>query len=347
MLFRTLFRCIGVIAALVMAVPVVAGGLSASLKTDDVVSFTASGAIEVEFTLTNTSPSDVSVLAWDTPLRGVENEPFVVLREGQPVAYTGLFVEHLPARASDYIRIPAGGSVSARVNLGESYDLTQGGQFEVSYAPQRLSVRQTGMKGVQDSSASVTSDVVTLSVTGLSADERTARAAADEIAIALVPSFQSCSAAQQSSVRQAAGPSRTMASNARTLARNTGSSRYRKWFGAPSSSRNARVTSVHNSIVNFQNGTVPFTCNCSVCPGAVACTLGPLGRRIALCPAFFSGRGVNGYGGRAGVIHHELSHWAGTVDVTYGPANSQRLAASNPNNAVRNADNYHTFATVP
>lgn len=46
-----------------------------------------------------------------------------------------------------------------------------------------------------------------------------------------------------------------------------------------------------------------------------------------------------------GLIAHEVSHIAGTVDIAYGESGARDLAANNPALAVYNADNYRFFVS--
>jgi hypothetical protein len=67
------------------------------------------------------------------------------------------------------------------------------------------------------------------------------------------------------------------------------------------------------------------------------------GRTIELCPRFFQA-GREGQDSRFGVIVHEVSHVAaGTQDLAYQPFLSGKLAASDPEAAAANADNYEYF----
>lgn len=61
-----------------------------------------------------------------------------------------------------------------------------------------------------------------------------------------------------------------------------------------------------------------------------------------LCGAFWSSASE-----RANTIVHEITHFnriCGTNDYGYGKSFCRNLARTNPNNAVRNADNYCYFA---
>src|SRR5262245_10625415 len=95
--------------------------------------FDSTQDVWVTVTLSNNTKDTVSVLKWFTPVGGVEEALFVVKRDGQPVAYLGPRYKRVPATEQDYISLKAGESVSSAVNLGQYYDLSQSGQYEVAY----------------------------------------------------------------------------------------------------------------------------------------------------------------------------------------------------------------------
>jgi peptidyl-Lys metalloendopeptidase len=306
-------------------------------------SFHAANAVALDFTLTNTGNADVEVFAWDTPLQGaIENRLFSVMQHGSPVEFIGIYSYRDQPGAEDFLVIPAGGSLTARVDLGEAYDLAKGGAYEVAYAPAQLRVRSKAQND-GDLAATVRSDVIAIEVKGLSEEELAERALLQDDPASFAAN---CTTTHRSAVNASLPVTRSLASSSRTAANSTSSTRYRRWYGAFSSSRHSKVISVHNSIVTNSNRDIPFSCSCaSVCPGAVACTNR---RQIWLCGnAFFSRGNGTSYGQRGPVILHELAHWGNTGDSGYGLSYCQSIAASNPTTAVNNADNYHCFATTP
>ena len=68
--------------------------------------------------------------------------------------------------------------------------------------------------------------------------------------------------------------------------------------------------------------------------------------KIYLCKAFWAAP-VSGTDSRGGTLIHELSHFtavAGTDDHVYGQTGAASLAASDPTQALNNADNHEYFA---
>ncbi|MDE3251081.1 MAG: peptidase M35, partial [Bacteroidota bacterium] len=93
--------------------------------------------------------------------------------------------------------------------------------------------------------------------------------------------------------------------------------------------------------------TTPFTydltgSNCM--PGAYAATTKG-GDTIWICTGFWNAP-ATGTDSKAGTLVHEHSHAsAGTEDLGgYGRTNCQSLAATKPDDAIKNADNYEYFA---
>ena len=86
----------------------------------------------VKGTLRNTSSSAVRILSWNTFLepswRGLLME-----HNGEPVpSIAGTGVRRAP-RSEDYVRIPAGGSVSKEIDVIEKFSVTATGDYQVSF----------------------------------------------------------------------------------------------------------------------------------------------------------------------------------------------------------------------
>ena len=86
----------------------------------------------VRFELRNPGERPVYALKWNSPLE----TPWVgtilaVTREGTEIPYGGPMVKRGDPGRDDYVEIPAGGTVSATVDLGQAYDLAASGTYEV------------------------------------------------------------------------------------------------------------------------------------------------------------------------------------------------------------------------
>lgn len=332
-----------------------ARGLSSEIRADK-GSVAATDDVFVRFTLRNDSNEDLYVLSWQTPLRGVDENIFQVTRDGQEVGYIGRLFKWATPRAEDFIRIPAGRSVSARVELSSVYDITRSGQYSIRYrVPVREALRATGAKVAAVKLGHIESNFVTLDI---ERDERLiAQAPADVPGPSLIfdeyrtPTFTSCSSTRQSSLITALSNAQSISLKARdylnnvpTTSRPTNAA-YKTWFGSYTSSRYSTVQSHFSSIYSsFVNQTYNFNCSCT--SNAYAYVYANQPYRVYLCNAFWNAPSL-GIDSKAGTLVHEASHFTvlgGTQDYAYGTSAAQSLAISSPSQAVMNADNHEYFA---
>jgi hypothetical protein len=151
---------------------------------------------------------------------------------------------------------------------------------------------------------------------------------AEEALAAPVPIFEAtCNASQQDKVLSAMAVARIMASRASAAMQNTttadrpASGWYSSWFGSYDAGRWATVASNLQKIsTTLTTGQYTFACDCV---NPVASTDTGTKYHMHLCNEFFnyrvtgSERPVTGFGGKAGVLVHETSHFlavAGTDD---------------------------------
>jgi peptidyl-Lys metalloendopeptidase len=96
--------------------------------------FSASQEVLVTVSISNPNKNSVRILKWFTPRDGVEEPLFAVKVNGEPAAYTGAVYKRPAATGSDYITLKAGESLTNTVNLGDYYDLSRSGDYEISYS---------------------------------------------------------------------------------------------------------------------------------------------------------------------------------------------------------------------
>jgi peptidyl-Lys metalloendopeptidase len=351
------FLIVGVIALLAGAVGASAAthGLTSEIQAEK-ATLSASDDVFVRFTLHNESDEDLYVLSWQTPLRGVDENIFDVRRDGQQVDYIGRLFKWATPRAEDFVRVPAGGSVSARVELSSVYDISRSGEYSIQYrVPVREALRATGAKVAAAKLGNIESNVLTL---GIERDERLiAQAPAEAPAPGLIfdeyrtPGFVSCSSTRQSTLISALSNAQTISLRARDYLNNLPSTSrptdtaYRTWFGSYTSSRYSTVQSHYNNIYSaFVNQTFTFNCTCTSSAYAYVYANQPY--RVYLCNAFWNAP-MTGIDSKAGTLVHETSHFtvvAGTQDYAYGTTAARNLATSDPDRAIMNADNHEYFA---
>ncbi|HKI04209.1 MAG TPA: M35 family metallo-endopeptidase [Thermoanaerobaculia bacterium] len=344
--------------------PAMAGSLGnaalATRLTVEKAALTTSDAVNVGFSLTNQGADDLFVLKWKTPLAGFEADLLIVERDGERVPYTGRLAKRAAPRAADYIRIPAGETVSATFDLSSVYDMRQPGDYTVRFAATGIDVVRQDFRagrtavGVLDV---LESEMAAISLTGrdLRGEEPAFEAlvARPAGAKALTPTFLNCSNANITSIGSALTNAQSYATNAYnylvglpTASRST-SQRYTTWFGAYTSSRYSTVQTHYNSIKNaFAGQTFQLDCDCASDNSLYAFVYTNQPYHVHLCGAFFAAP-ATGTDSKAGTLVHETSHFtvvAGTNDYAYGQTACKRLATKTPNKAVANADSHEYFA---
>jgi len=343
------------LAALLVCAPAAfagTGGLRSEIQADKAVLGMADDVF-VRFTLHNDSNQDLYVLSWQTALRGIHENIFDVRRDGKPVAYTGRLYKWATPQAEDFIRIPAGGSVSARAELSSAYDISRTGEYSIQYrVPMREALRSIGAEVAAAKLGHLESNVLSL---GIERDERliAERSEMPEITVgkALTPGFVSCSSTRQSSLVTALGNAESISLLARDYLNNlpvasrSTDTAYRTWFGSYTTSRYSTVQSHFTAIYSaFNTKTVTFHCDCTSSAYAYVYSNQPY--NIHLCNAFWNAPNL-GIDSKAGTLVHEMSHFnvvAGTSDHAYGTSACQSLANTNPKKAVNNADSHEYFA---
>src|SRR5688572_4915618 len=88
--------------------------------------------IYVKGILHNSGPSAIWILSWNTLLESRWRNCFSLTHNDSRVPYIGdLASRGNPGRES-YLRIPAGESVSRKVDICENYEITQPGDYQIS-----------------------------------------------------------------------------------------------------------------------------------------------------------------------------------------------------------------------
>jgi len=323
---------------------------------------TTADGVNVRFTLTNQGADDLLVLKWKTPLSGITGDLFAVERDGERVAYTGRLAKRPAPRASDYVRIPAGESLSVTFDLSAVYDMRQPGNYTVRYAASGIGVvredfvRGQTVLGVLDA---LESDTLAMTLAGrdLRGEVELEASAAGPIdsvvGKALTPTYLNCSNSHITSIGSALTNAQNYATESYNFLVNLPSgsrstdARFTTWFGAYTSSRYATVQSHYNNLKNaFAGQTFQLDCDCASDNSYYAFVYANQPYHVHLCGAFFAAP-ATGTDSKAGTLVHETSHFtvvAGTNDYAYGQTACKKLATKTPNKAVANADSHEYFA---
>jgi len=305
--------------------------------------FNASQDVLVTVTISNPHKHTVRVLKWFTPADGLMEEPlFTVTRDGQPVAYTGAHYKRPGVTGKDYISLKAGESRTSVINLGDYYDLTASGTYDITYAVASFNLFD------EKGNAFAFTDVLASEKVSAKVE---ARAAKGKPTPPPPPppggnSFIACSADQQSQLVSARSQAKVYASDAeKYLNRSNPGPRYTTWFGVFSTARYNTVRSNFTAISDaMDNAGVTFDCKCKQKYYAYVYSNEPY--KIYLCQAFWSAP-LSGTDSKAGTLIHEMSHFdvvAGTNDWAYGQTAAMNLASTDPDRAVTNADSHEYFA---
>eukprot|EP01065_Artemidia_motanka_P022083 TRINITY_DN262_c0_g1_i1.p1 TRINITY_DN262_c0_g1~~TRINITY_DN262_c0_g1_i1.p1 ORF type:complete len:335 (+),score=138.63 TRINITY_DN262_c0_g1_i1:65-1006(+) len=267
-------------------------------------------------------PLDFTVTG--TPLEGDLYGDLLDVRDGsgRRADYIGKIARRV-AGVSSKVTLEPGAELAAVVPLWDSYRFERDGTYTVRYSGSEVAVEVEETAGF--------------------AQVLSARRNAT-----LGATFSGCTSSEQSSInsaeRQADGEV-TRARNCLPSGSPSCSSLYTEWFGALTSSRYTSVRNCFSSISSrTSNSNTRYNCDTCRNDRQVYAYVYPSDSSETqyLCGAFWSQAGE-----RANTIVHELSHFNGicrTDDFVYGKSGCRNLARTNPNNAVRNADNYCYFS---
>jgi peptidyl-Lys metalloendopeptidase len=319
------------------------GSALVSLSVDQ-ASFVAEEPVIVHVRITNPNLEAIRVLKWLTPTHTMQDSLLAVTREGQPVHYLGAIYKRSAPTDEDYLTLQPGEALSGEINLSALYDLSSSGNYAVTYdvgSPDLYGPETDGLSGAQ---RRLTSNTIRLFIEGR---ELPAKKDATPEVVTGSTSFTGCSASRQSQLLTARENASLYAADSQAYlhAGNPGA-RYITWFGAYTSSRFNLARSHFDNIRGaMDTASVHFDCTCTN-PGVYAYVYPNEPYNIYLCGAFWSAP-MTGSDSKAGTLIHEMSHFtvvADTDDYVYGQTNARNLAISNPDLAVRNADNHEYFA---
>jgi peptidyl-Lys metalloendopeptidase len=315
-----------------------AGDVAVAISADT-ASFGVDEDVAVSVSFTNTARHSVRLLAWQTAAEELEDDLFEVTRDGQPVEYIGPHYKRPAPEEHDFVVLAPGKSLTRTVALSGFYDLSKTGDYDVRYA---LELKDQGKKeGVAIASGKVGLWIEgRMSETQLAAGDGTSNLTGSL-------SFTKCTADQQSTLMSALNTASDMANGSVTYLNGSPSStpRYTTWFGAYSlngwNTAKSHFTSIKDA---FDTKSIKVDCGCKKTYYAYVYPNSPY--NIYVCKAFWAAP-LAGTDSKGGTLVHEMSHFtavAGTDDYIYGQSGAKSLAASNPSQALFNADNHEYFA---
>ena len=307
----------------------------------------------VQFKVTNNSNEIVRVPYWQLPGSG-ESRQFQVTRGGEAVAYEGKIVKRGAPTDADMVSFQPHETKVINVNLADTYDLSRGGSYSISFHSQLEGARTAQGRRIGDAAgraATLASAPLSVYVDNSNPLRRlNARKPPSGGGVTYQNGigYASCSATQITGAANAVAQARTYSENGKNyLNAGTAGPRYTTWFGAYTSARYNTAKSHFAAIDTAwdqSNNSIIIDCSCNQSYYAYVYPTQPY--RIYVCRAFWSAPNA-GTDSRGGTLIHEMSHFnvvAGTDDHVYGQSGAKSLAISNPANALDNADNHEYFA---
>jgi peptidyl-Lys metalloendopeptidase len=321
------------------------------------VSMMSLGNGNVEVIVTNTSRKTARVLKWQLPSAEAESNLFMISRDGEEVSYEGRMIKRSAPTSADYAILRPGQSRKVTVDLGDAYDMSKGGAYNVTFASSLQAGSMSGGAQLKQSNGQpmvAQSAPMQIWVEGgaPSPTERLNLTTANQkLAPTVVTNgvnYVGCTSSRTTSAGTAVNSARTYATNAKGYL-NAGSTgpRFTSWFGAYTSSRYTTVKQHFTNIssaINQNAGQITINCGCTQSYYAYVYPTQPY--QIYVCNAFWSAPNT-GTDSKAGTLIHEMSHFnvvASTDDWAYGQSAAKSLASSNPTKAIDNADNHEYFA---
>jgi len=295
--------------------------------------------ISVNVHINNINKESIYLLKWGTPFE--TDSGFQILLNNITVPYEGITIYRVPTPAeSDYIEIRAGEIKTINSELWKNFDFTKIGTYHIRLESfiQGYTLTSAGDKVIFGPFYGLSNEIVM-----------------DIIENPNIPSSQKpfhpstfhvranypCSSSQLDIIGKAWSTSKSAISSAYNNL-NGASTNYAKWFGARSSTREARVKTVLGKLNSLTRLT--YNCGGPVCTNSMYGYVYPTdttGKNVYLCGAFWPVVVE-----QVRTLVHEATHFndiGGTQDYAYGMANCQNLAKSTPDKAVYNADNHCYF----
>jgi peptidyl-Lys metalloendopeptidase len=324
----------------------------------------------VGVSFTNTYPTAVTMLKWNTPFDDMHTlfcgNMFTVLdNTGSVMRFDGALLKRFPT-ANDFVVIQPGQTIHTAVNIAEGYQLPQAGEYQVlltttiTLSMQALDLQtiNTEVLATQFQSIDVKSGLALIRVSHAT-PRRPWEVPFEPVAMAI--SLKNCNnATRANEVNQAynyavaESSSATSCLNGMSSCTSGSCSRYPTWFGACSSNNLQTVKNTYVAISNAWNKGAYADCTPPNCPANTYAYVyaSDTTHTIYLCSAFWTAgkvqcAGANNFDLQAGTLNHEMSHFsdvAGTADHQYGTTAAKALANSDPNRAIKNADNVEYFA---
>jgi Lysine-specific metallo-endopeptidase len=324
-------------------------------------SYRISEPINIIFELTNHTRTLVYILPWGTPLEGLRSNCLEVLKRGKLVSYDGIMSKKALPRKGNFIALKPGQSIQHKVELSHAYNLSGPGPVVVSFNKSKL-VYFTGRSISKSKKLSVQIKPASFTVTGKQKKptlgeiarrfaiktKKIIPASRQLSALALnfrAPQFVNGTAEQQSIVLTAHQNGASLASQA--LGNLANDNNYKQWFGSYTDDRFGTVQNEFQAIVDdFRNRDFTYNLTGNGCADGDFAYTTRGDSTVYVCSRFWDAP-ATGTDSQAGTMVHEHSHASANTDDDpdgKGMVACRQLAADNPDNAIRNADNLEYYS---
>jgi len=352
--------------------------ISLHCRLEGEASYPTGQPVTIRFILENKGDEEIAVLKWDTPLEGLVRDCLHVTRDGQPVGYEGIIGFYFRADAASHARISPGESVQAEFDLRAGYEANTPGRYEVRVATM-VWLAQSGTKEVAyDQAFELESSPLVFSIEATAGDEpalETSLAAPPPKGPPKPPPHMTMGLYLEGGTKQQRRDAKKAFNDAKVLCRvaketlaSQGSKFYEKWFGSETVQRRGDVRGAfHVMDDSFDKDLVVYDLRLNtVDPKTLApyCVSGRAGyavhynppkppyKSIGWCQPFFDAPQrradvptdvPEGVPSKDFAAVHEHFHAATDISgggEVYGRSNCLKLAKSDPDKAIKNADNY-------
>jgi len=307
-------------------------------------SYPANKSVDLRITLTNISNDPVRLLNYYTPVNGIEEDILSISLAEKLIDHIGPIYKRAAPDNSEYITLNPGASISGTVSLDGNYDIAVSGRYAIRYNTVMLSEQLNRDKSPH--TEDVFSNTIYIDIEGREPPPEPEEEDDGDSIVDGRNEFQLCSESKKNDLRTARQHALNYADDSYDyLIYQPNGARYLTWFGTNNISRLSSVRANFRRIRDaIDNERFKFKCNCN--QNVYAWVLPLQNHNIHICRLFWDAP-MTGTDSKAGTLIHEVSHFfanAGTKDKAYGHTASMNLANTNPNDAIKNADNHEYFA---
>ena len=310
--------------------------------------------------ITNSDVRDYYLLKRNTPLDELGSHSFKITQDGNPVPYDGLLYQRTPPTSKEFILVPAKSSISTLINLSLTYSLKTSAYYNImlktmiTYYEHNISdtrsqfidsnAQRFGVFGNQSVKKLTEAEVLRNNEYSIKTlNPRMIYQPEGYMTPLIAGTPWPGEALTTLNVYRAVYQILTV--SIRVV--DTDESTYTKFFGLRNTGYVNTVRGVYSDIKQaMEKKTFTFYFNGEVCAtnSEIIAYTYRKSTTVYLCADYRSAPDVKGRNTKLGTLIHEMSHAvAYTEDIVYGRRTCMAYAQYEPEDAIRNADNYNYF----